>query len=469
MVEDTIAQLCTSDVVILVMGLTGVGKSSFIESLTDEDAGIGHGLVSATTCLGLHCYMIGSRRVFFVDTPGFDDTNRSDTQIFQDIAFFLSQTYKLGLRLGGIIYLHRITDNRVSGSAMRSFNLVKKMCGPEAAKFATLVTTTWDAVQLESPKHDETAAREHELRTIDEYWGSMVNHGSPMQRWTGTRASALSILTTLLWLSDNRGPVVLRLQKELVDEHKDLDDTSAGLELAKHHGATWQQLQQELKALRVSFEQALEARDRASSQHLQTQRTELERQMAIAETAERDLREDLESLFALKTEEYQRVFFETQEEVAELSRQVQELKTELKAIKTREDQAGVVIKTEAWPSEGARAATKRTVDHERHDKLQGEGRNRHRPSHKSNDARKQEIEETLAKAEKRKLLKRNLLSILGMLGGLVTIAAGAATIQIPVVAAGIALFGTAAMKLDFSKKKKKKKEDGAWEVDDHDG
>ncbi|EGU76020.1 hypothetical protein FOXB_13438 [Fusarium oxysporum f. sp. conglutinans Fo5176] len=56
-----------------------------------------------------------------------------------------------------------------------------------------------------------------------------------------------------------------------------------------------------------------------------------------------------------------------------------------------------------------------------------------------------------------------------ILGGVATIAAGAATLQIPVVAAGIALFGTAGMKLDLHKKKKKKpEEDREWVVSEHD-
>lgn len=36
----------SSDVVVLVMGLTGVGKSTFIEKVTGEDAGVGHSLLS---------------------------------------------------------------------------------------------------------------------------------------------------------------------------------------------------------------------------------------------------------------------------------------------------------------------------------------------------------------------------------------------------------------------------------------
>ncbi|RBR20217.1 hypothetical protein FVER53590_09924 [Fusarium verticillioides] len=44
--------LSAGDAVILVMGITGVGKSTFISKLTGEDAGIGHDLASYEERLG---------------------------------------------------------------------------------------------------------------------------------------------------------------------------------------------------------------------------------------------------------------------------------------------------------------------------------------------------------------------------------------------------------------------------------
>jgi hypothetical protein len=86
----------------------------------------------------------------------------------------------------------------------------------------------------------------------------------------------------------------------------------------------------------------------------------------------------------------------------------------------------------------------------------------------SEGERKEYLEKKLARQEKLKIVKRNTLAVLGMLAGGATIAAGAATMQIPVVAAGIALFGTSGMKLDFHKKKKKVVDDKEWVVSEHD-
>ena len=62
-----------------------------------------------TSEIGLYATIINHtnfpRRVVLIDTPGFDDVNRSDSDILQNITYILSQTYEQGIRLTGIIYL----------------------------------------------------------------------------------------------------------------------------------------------------------------------------------------------------------------------------------------------------------------------------------------------------------------------------------------------------------------------------
>lgn len=41
--------------------------------------------------------------------------------------------------IGGILYLHRISDIRVSGSALRSFRLLESICGLDAAGFLAIL------------------------------------------------------------------------------------------------------------------------------------------------------------------------------------------------------------------------------------------------------------------------------------------------------------------------------------------
>jgi hypothetical protein len=64
-----------------------------------------------------------------IDTPGFNDTYRSDEEVFKTIADWLTDSFKAQEQLHGIIYLHRIDIPRVSGSAMRSMRMLELLCG----------------------------------------------------------------------------------------------------------------------------------------------------------------------------------------------------------------------------------------------------------------------------------------------------------------------------------------------------
>lgn len=78
------------------------------------------------------CSGIFTKTVWLIDTPGFDDTETSDADVFQEIATFLARCFETGIRLSGVIYLHRITDPRMSGSAMKNLELFKLLCGKDA-------------------------------------------------------------------------------------------------------------------------------------------------------------------------------------------------------------------------------------------------------------------------------------------------------------------------------------------------
>lgn len=67
--------------------------------------------------------------VHLIDTPGFDDTDKSDSETLAEVAIWLANSYRSQIRLTGILYLHRITDNRLGGCAMKNLKMFKKMCG----------------------------------------------------------------------------------------------------------------------------------------------------------------------------------------------------------------------------------------------------------------------------------------------------------------------------------------------------
>ncbi|GAB1312153.1 P-loop containing nucleoside triphosphate hydrolase protein [Madurella fahalii] len=265
---------------IIVMGVTGAGKSHFINKLagrkvTDE----GDSLRSCTYRCKAILIEIGRKSVVVIDTPGFDDAGRTDAQILTEISRVLAAQYKLGAALRGIVYVHRITDIRYGASAAKTFEIVKRICGDSTLRNVMLVTSMWSQT-------DEDAGSRKEAELRKSFWTYMLERGSRMSRFYGSQASAIALISQLL----NGLPVVLSLQKELVDGKRKLKDTTAGAYVhrrlearRREHELTLQNLMQALKGgFRGSTDQKREveddiAREEAGLQQARQQQTGLDR------------------------------------------------------------------------------------------------------------------------------------------------------------------------------------------------
>ena len=179
-------------------------------------------LLSETPACQIVRLQIGDTPVAVVDTPGLDDTKRSDTEILDEITQFLATQYSLGIPLKGVIYLHRITDNKMQGNALRYFRMFQKLCGDQALGNVVLVTTMWD--QLKNSAIG--LQRDQQLR--DEFWNLMAAKGSHITSFDGSPEMA----ETIVWRLMRKSSVVLDIQREVVDEGRRLDETSAGRVIA---------------------------------------------------------------------------------------------------------------------------------------------------------------------------------------------------------------------------------------------
>ncbi|OJD33674.1 p-loop containing nucleoside triphosphate hydrolase protein [Diplodia corticola] len=203
---------------VMVVGLTGSGKSYFINRLVGREVvQEGSSMKSCTHSCQLVGAEVGRSKVLLLDTPGFDDTFRPDSEILSEIAHILAAQYEVGVQLKGVVYMQRITDMRMTGSSINTLNIFKEICGEAALKNVLLVTSMWDQV-------DEAvgAQRERELR--DEFWAYMLGHGATISRFHGDTHSAVALASQIL-VQDR---VVLRLQEELVDHGRPLNETAAG-------------------------------------------------------------------------------------------------------------------------------------------------------------------------------------------------------------------------------------------------
>ncbi|KAL4871500.1 hypothetical protein BDV12DRAFT_194266 [Aspergillus spectabilis] len=298
-----------NDVFIAVMGVTGSGKSSFISTCSGLAVKVGHRLEACTTTVDVYAYEVSpSHTVYLIDTPGFDDTNRSDTQVLREIAGWLGASYKHKILLHGIIYLHRITDIRMQGSAKKNLVMFRQLCGEEALKKVILVTTMWDKVPAE-----EGTRREQELINTAEFWGWMLGKGSTFHRHNNTEASARGIVTRL---AGHKAPITTDLQRQLVDEHRSLDQTSAGRELQSEMLKEKAKWAQEKKEIEQQMHAAIKQHDRETEQIMREERDRYTKMIKKVENDTGTLRSTMNNLLAERDRRVARVEQQMKEQQA---------------------------------------------------------------------------------------------------------------------------------------------------------
>lgn len=217
-------------VAIAVLGPTGAGKSSFIRKVLGTSPAspdgvvpeVGHGLRSCTLSIDPVQMIVDEQECILIDTPGYDDTSRSDVEILRKIADFFEVCMRNKHMLSGVLYLHRITDNRIGHIAAKNIRMFSKFCGPHVMSNVVLCTTMWEEV-------DPAVGESREQELCATFWKEMIAAGARVMRHDGTEESALEVVRELLPLP----PIVLQLQDELVNHRLSLPDTAAGQEIGR--------------------------------------------------------------------------------------------------------------------------------------------------------------------------------------------------------------------------------------------
>ncbi|KAG6331812.1 hypothetical protein ID866_7280 [Astraeus odoratus] len=206
------------DTVIAIMGATGSGKSNFINKLTGrKEKKAARSLQSATQNIKEFKLDRDGRHYVFVDTPSFDDIDRSDREVLRTIADWLDKKYRGRVKLAGVVYTHRITDNRMSGSACKNLDLFTKICGDNAAKRVRLVTTMWDTAA------NLTMAESRVEQLEGNFWKPLLDVGVRHERFRNTTENAWGIVNGLIGET-----AALLLQEELAGTSSQLYETTAG-------------------------------------------------------------------------------------------------------------------------------------------------------------------------------------------------------------------------------------------------
>ena len=174
--------------------------------------------------------------------------------------------YEEGSTLAGVIYIHRISDNRFGGIAGRNFNLFRKLCGESTLKNVVLVTNMW-----KGDSQGVNESRESELS--GNFFKSALDKGAQMARHHNTPQSAYGIIRKIM----KNHPVPLQIQRELVDERKDIINTAAGESLNQEFKEQIERHEVRLKELRDEMMEALREKDEEMRRELEEAKEVLEK------------------------------------------------------------------------------------------------------------------------------------------------------------------------------------------------
>lgn len=235
--------MARTETLIAVIGVTGAGKTTFVSRATGRtDLEIGHGIDSCTQDIIPITFNLDGRKVTLIDTPGFDDSERSDADILGLIAAYMAHTYTEGVLLTGILFLQPINQPRLQGSEVRRTRLFKKLLGENAYQRVIIATTMWNQLS-----ESEAMARQNERASRNDVWGDMVSRGARVMRHDDNAQSATAIMRRL---AQFRTPVELQIQQELIETGGRVALTSAGKQLDADLGAVISKLRDEIEALR---------------------------------------------------------------------------------------------------------------------------------------------------------------------------------------------------------------------------
>jgi chromosome condensin MukBEF ATPase and DNA-binding subunit MukB len=118
--------------------------------------------------------------------------------------------------------MHRITDNRMSGTVKKNLGIFTSLLGQEALSNVVIATTMWSEVRSEVG-----IRREEDLKRI--YWHDLLAGGCRTERFDNTYQSAWHIVGSLE--SNDYAPILL--SREIVDIRLRLNETQAGITLNK--------------------------------------------------------------------------------------------------------------------------------------------------------------------------------------------------------------------------------------------
>ncbi|EAU89210.1 hypothetical protein CC1G_08617 [Coprinopsis cinerea okayama7 len=233
-----------NDSIILVTGLSGAGKSSLINHIlgpnSKQKVKVGNQLEGCTQDVHAICtdmpvqlsHLLGegdSGRLVLVDTPAFDGAYEGEMITLTRVANWLARSAPMTVR--GVIYVHDMSESRITGSMRRYLWTLEKLCGEEMFGKLVIVTSKWDSVRpRESQGHLSPSQVGEERVEVFKMraWNELINGGAIVRNFhPANQAQALEIVKLVLTNRSGVEDVPLAVQREIIVEGRELRQTSA--------------------------------------------------------------------------------------------------------------------------------------------------------------------------------------------------------------------------------------------------
>ncbi|KAG0694753.1 hypothetical protein DFH29DRAFT_1006061 [Suillus ampliporus] len=194
------------DIVILVIGVTGGGKTTFINTAVGRRVNIvDDGLDSCTqyiSCAACPRPDDNTRRIIFVDTPGFNNSSNDlpDGKILKDIAGWLAGVKRT--RIAGIIVLHDL--KYLPPTHVPEFIRKLGLCGLDALTNVILATRN---VQVE-------AKGQKQEKELEDHWKRVLKRQPKMIRFRDTNPESAWEIVKLILQNHSIDSLEIRPQVE---------------------------------------------------------------------------------------------------------------------------------------------------------------------------------------------------------------------------------------------------------------
>ncbi|KAF5371458.1 hypothetical protein D9615_009642 [Tricholomella constricta] len=280
-----------NEAIIVAIGATGAGKSQFLNDVADAKVfKVGHDLDSETGVVNPQTvsYVDGygqNWRLTLVDTPGFQDTNMSDTEVLEKISDWMLSEYNAEKRVNGLIWFWDMKNARFEGLSKTNILMLDALVGDDAMANVVLCTNKW-------PRKPSQTDIDNEKKLHNEKWKVPLGKGAQHARNDKPPKSAKYIINRIL-LNHPHG-ATFKIQEELASGKK-LNETGAGAEVNKAVLDVEKKYQDKLKKAQEDHQKALDASNKEWENRAQSKIDDLLARLKESDDAKQRLQRQLDT------------------------------------------------------------------------------------------------------------------------------------------------------------------------------